>query len=76
MAEYRYVGGIMENDAARLRLRRRYPPFARLPDGAMRTLGPRRLGGQVSFRLAAVLPLRQARIVGPECPSQGCRHTR
>lgn len=39
MAEYRYVGGIMENDAARLGLRRRYPPFARLPDGAMRTLG-------------------------------------
>jgi hypothetical protein len=39
MAEYRYVGGIRETDAARLGLRRRYPPFAQLPDRAMRTLG-------------------------------------
>ena len=38
MAEYRYVAGIKESDAARLGLRRRYPPFARLPDSAMRTL--------------------------------------
>jgi len=39
MAEYRLVGGIREGDAVRAGLQRHYPPFTRLPDRAIRTLG-------------------------------------
>jgi hypothetical protein len=39
MTEYRIVDGIREQDALRLGLQRDYPPFARLPDCAMRALG-------------------------------------
>lgn len=39
MSEYRMVAGIREADALRLGLRRTYPPFARLPDRAVRALG-------------------------------------
>jgi hypothetical protein len=39
MAEYRHVAGIREDDALRLGLPREYPPFARLPDKAIRALG-------------------------------------
>ena len=39
MAEYRHVDGIREDDALRLGLQREYPPFARLPDTAIRALG-------------------------------------
>jgi hypothetical protein len=39
MAEYRVVGGISEDDALRLGLHPEYPPFARLPDQAIRALG-------------------------------------
>lgn len=39
MTEYRIVGGIRAVDAERLGLQRDYPPFARLPDTAMRALG-------------------------------------
>lgn len=39
MTEYRVVDGVRESDALRLRLSREYPPFARLPDKAVRALG-------------------------------------
>jgi hypothetical protein len=39
MTEYRYAQGIRSDDAMRLGLPRRYPPFARLPDQAMHALG-------------------------------------
>jgi len=39
MAEYRVVDGIREDDALRLGLEREYPPFAQLPDRAIRALG-------------------------------------
>jgi hypothetical protein len=39
MAEYRMVGAIRADDALRLGLPREYPPFARLPDQAIRSLG-------------------------------------
>lgn len=39
MTEYRIVDGIRAADAMRLGLQRDYPPFARLPDTAMRALG-------------------------------------
>ena len=39
VAEYRAVDGIKEVDALRVGLQRRYPPFTRLPDQAVRTLG-------------------------------------
>lgn len=39
MAEYRIIGGILKEDARRVRLQPEYPPFARLPDRAIRVLG-------------------------------------
>ena len=39
MAEYRIIGGILKEHAFRVGLKREYPPFARLPDQAIRTLG-------------------------------------
>lgn len=39
MTEYRIVDGIRAVDALRLGMRPDYPPFARLPDTAMRALG-------------------------------------
>jgi hypothetical protein len=38
LTEFRYAGGIQGRDAERVGLQREYPPFARLPDQALRAL--------------------------------------